>query len=84
MSLNTELSKHNQFSSVSMNQHHNMKTIFSKLIILQMMHLKPKRKGALSTFAEPTSDQAEIKTQEIKTSSPQANTFPTRSLLSSF
>lgn len=36
----------------------------------------------MTTFAEPSS-RTEIKTQEIKTSSPQANTFPTHSTLSS-
>ena len=35
--------------------------------LIEMIQLKPKRKGMLFTFAEPASGRAEIKTQEIKT-----------------
>lgn len=53
--------------------------IFSSLITSEMMQLKPKRKCALSTFAESTSGTAEIIILEMKSSSLQANAFPTHS-----
>lgn len=53
--------------------------ISSNLITSEMMQLKTKKKCALSTFAESTSGTAEIIILQVKSSSLQANGFPTHS-----